>query len=162
MSRKITTAHIEEALFRYFDVKRNMIVPNIYWGLGFRHELDMIVCTPRGYCTEVEIKVSKSDIIADKKKRHNHYDERLKYLYFAVPKELEEYALLHIPHRAGLIVVSDKYGDGVLVPEKVRAAKAQKNASKLSDREIEQLLRLGCMRLHRWAKEKVRCLEAQK
>ena len=160
MSRKITSTHIEEALYRYFGPQQNIIVPNVYWGLGFSHELDMLVCTKRGYCTEVEIKVSKSDILADKKKRHGHNDERIKYLYFAVPKELEDYALLHIPEHAGLISIEEKYGR--LVAEKVKKAKARTRAIKLTDLEINKLLHLGCMRLHRWAKDKIKCLEAQK
>jgi hypothetical protein len=65
----LKTIEIEEALYRLFGVRRHIIVPNIYWGLGFGHELDMLVCNMKTkYCTEIEIKISKSDILADKKK----------------------------------------------------------------------------------------------
>lgn len=161
MNRKITTVHIEEALFRHFNVRRNIIVPNVYWGLGFYHELDMLVCYPSGYCTEVEIKVSKTDILADKKKKHGHNDERIRYLYFAVPESLKEYALEHIPKNAGLLILKE-WDDGATFVEEVRKAKARKNAIPLTEEERIQLMRLGCMRLHRWAKDKIKCLEAQR
>ena len=151
----MTTEEVEEAVIRHFNFKRNIIVPNVYWGLWFRHEIDVLVCTPKGYCTEVEIKVSKSDILKDKKKRHGHNDERLKYLYFAVPEELKEYALKHIQEHAGLVVVK-RWEDGTTFCDRVKKAKARKHAVPLTQDEKMQLMRLGCMRLHRCAKDKVK------
>ena len=159
-STNITTVEIEEAIFRFFNPRVNIIVPNVSWGLNFGHEIDILVCTKSGYCTEVEIKISKQDILADKKKKHSHEDNRLKYLYFAVPYHLKDFALEHIPKRAGLIAVYDR--NGFLVPKKVRKAKCRKNCIKLSDQEINKLLRLGCMRLHRWIKDKIKLQKIEK
>lgn len=100
------TEDIELAINNYFNYNRRyVIVPNISWGLGFQHELDLLVLTNNNHVWEVEIKVSKSDLKADLKKRHGHYSNKIRRLYFAVPKELQEDALLLIPERAGLFVV---------------------------------------------------------
>ena len=64
-----TAAEIEVVVAQYFDPRRNVIVPNVWWGWGLRHECDLVVMTKTGYAYEVEIKVSRSDLKADLKKR---------------------------------------------------------------------------------------------
>lgn len=98
------TSEVEIAVAKYFNCYRaNLIVPNISWGFGV-HECDLMIVTKAGYAYEVEIKISKSDLMADKKKRHGHKHFKIKKLYFAIPKRLLRYKE-HIPEHAGILTV---------------------------------------------------------
>jgi hypothetical protein len=143
---------IEIAVAQHLGYRQNLIVPNVFWGLGFRHELDLLVLTPSKYAWEIEIKISKSDLIADQKKSHQHYSEKIKRLYFAVPEELKEFALLHIPERAGLFVVSQEHRlnatyYGNLYTTLIKLPKINKSARILNDNEINKLYQLCAMRI---------------
>ena len=155
---KIHAGDIEIVVARYLDPRVNLIVPNVSWGLGL-YEKDLFVLTPSGYAWEIEIKISKSDLIADKKKPHGHYSEKIKRLYFAVPEFLGKEALLHIPERAGLFIVID--GEEQKYIRLLRPAKINKIARKLNDKEIEHLYKLAAMRI--WSlKEIVYRLQREK
>ena len=106
--RKFTTIEMELILSEYLDFVMNLIVPNVSWGMGM-HECDLLKLTPSGYASEIEIKVSKADLIKDKEKRHKHDHRKIKHLFFAIPYYLEKY-IEHIPDRAGIIIV---YESGV-------------------------------------------------
>lgn len=149
------TLDMEVAVSNYFSPRRNLIVPNVYWGL-FGHEVDMCVLSPAGYASEIEIKVDRSDLIKDKEKRHGHNDPMIKYLYFAIPEHLEK-DIEHIPERAGVLIVKwnepfKMYGyknpmqAGWWSCRKKRDAKIQYNR-KWADYERSNLLRLGAMRI---------------
>lgn len=91
-----TLYEIEVALAKYrnFDFRKNIIAFNVN-GLSERlpifHECDMLVCSKSGYLTEIEIKRSWSDFIADFKKKHHHESEGLiKYFYYCVPDSIYE------------------------------------------------------------------------
>jgi len=143
-----TTLEIEVRVARYMDICTNTIVPNISWGLGI-HECDLMVVSSAGYVTEIEIKVSKSDLLAESKKKHSHDDPRIKNFYFAVPSDLADFALEHIPERAGLIIVS-KDGQVRTMKSPVHNHKAEK----LTPEEHLKVARLGSMRM--WGlKEKI-------
>jgi len=146
MRPKLHAGDIEILVAREFGYRRNLIVPNIFWGLGFRHELDVIVVTPKGWATEIEIKVSSSDLKADRLKRHNHESNKIKQLYFAVPEKLEAQALELIPVRAGLIVVRDDAKHRYRLTYS-RIARINTQARKLSDAEIRKLGDLAAMRI---------------
>lgn len=105
---KFTTLDIEIAVTEFFGIRRNIIVPNVFWGLGFGHELDLCILSQSGYATEVEIKISKRDLFRDKDKRHNHYSAYLKRLFFAVPYWLVDEALDEIPETAGLFSIVER------------------------------------------------------
>lgn len=104
MDWKPTTLEMELAVANHFNIRKNLIVPNLYDSF-FRHELDLFVLTPAGYGSEIEIKISRSDLKKDADKCHRHQDYRLKYLWFAIPRHLEKNIDL-IPDRAGIIVVN--------------------------------------------------------
>lgn len=105
MTDKITSADMEHEVARYFNWRQNLIVPNVSWGLGL-HECDLLICSKSGYCTEVEIKISRADLIKDKEKSHGHKSNKIKYLYFAIPEALDKPEIIeHIPERAGILVV---------------------------------------------------------
>ena len=79
---KITTLEMEIALARFINPRVNLVVPNVSWGF-FNHECDLISISKSGFATEYEIKVSKSDLKADKKKKHTHDDNKIKALICA-------------------------------------------------------------------------------
>lgn len=155
----ITTIEMEVAIAKYFGVRQNIIVPNISWGLPGMHECDMFIIKKSGYATEVEIKRSKSDLLADFNKGHNHVDRqnRLSELYYALPIELYETCKDLVPESSG-IITCEKYHAGhgtrrVHVVTK-REAKWIKDARKLTDTEKLKISTLGTMRI--WSlKEKI-------
>lgn len=145
---------------RYLDIRRNLVVPNVSWGIKTErqprlHECDILSLTKSGYATEVEIKVSRSDLLKDCDKSHNHEHEYIKYLYFAVTKSLESVALDCIPARAGLYVVEKKRTETVFdkvyeyyyVVNMVRGARERKGAHKWTKDERYDLARLGALRI---------------
>jgi len=156
----MTTIEIEIALMRFLNVRTNLIVPNVSWGIyeprargGILHECDLIVLSKANYATEIEIKISKSDIKADRKKHHAHIHPLIARLYFAVPEKLQETALEQIPERAGLYVITSKqYSDiGKVItsncPKLIRQCKRNTNALQWSDQQRLKLAHLGCMRI---------------
>lgn len=141
-TKTFTALDIEMALARFFDCYKHLIVPNVYWGLKFRHELDLLIISKAGYGTEIEIKVSKSDLKADKKKKHCHKDIRIKAFYFAVPEFLKEFALTEIPEHAGLYVVN-KYKNVILVKQAIINNKCKR----FEPAELQKLGKLASMRM---------------
>lgn len=145
------TGEIEVSIARYFGTRTNLIVPNVFWGLGFPYEIDLLVVTPKKYAYEIEIKVSLSDLKADLKKKHQHYSEKIKRLYFAIPEELKDKALLLIPERAGLFIITKSFThNGHLIRENVSLIKNPKQnntARPLTDKEIFKLYELAAMRM---------------
>jgi hypothetical protein len=100
----MNSVEMEIALAGFFGYRQNQIVPNVSYGLWI-HECDLLIVSQAGYCTEVEIKISISDLKADFKKEHQHKSKKIKYFYYAIPEELKEKALPLIPEHAGLIIV---------------------------------------------------------
>lgn len=145
---KLTSLYIETLVARRWNIRQHTIVPNVSWGLGL-HECDVLIVSKSGYATEVEIKVSKSDLKKDAEKRHGHINKKIKDLYFAIPEKLLAYQEF-IPEHAGILVVKahKEPGHGFYI-EKVRDPISLKNAVKLTDDERRQLMRLGCMRIWR-------------
>lgn len=143
---KISCLQMEIALSGFLNYRTNLIVPNIHRSF-FQHELDLCVLSPAGYCTEIEIKVDKYDLIKDKEKPHGHRDPKIKFLYFAIPDYLMS-EIEHIPERAGIIkVFRSTWSSTGLWAEKVR--QPQKNTAnyKFSEKERLELMRLQCMRV---------------
>jgi hypothetical protein len=150
-SNKLKAVDIELAVSEYLNPRTNLIVPNVHWGLDI-HECDLLVITKAGYAWEVEIKVSKADLMKDGAKRHDHKDRRIKDLWFAIPKHLEPF-IEHVPERAGIILVDGKYRC-----KKLRDPVSKKRPYKFSDEERYNVARLGALRI--WGlKQKIRDME---
>jgi len=138
-----------------FYIRSHYVVPNVSWGLGFNHELDLLSISKEGRIgTEIEIKVSKSDLKKDLEKLHGHYDARIRLLYFAGPIELEKAFFEFAPPKAGIITISHyperpnhKYQ--CVIRRRPKLGKWGTTGYKFSDKEIMQLLHLGNMRY--WA-----------
>lgn len=135
-----TAAEIEIAIASMFNPRQNAIAPNVSWGFGL-HECDLLIITKAGYAIEVEIKVTKSDIIADQKKRHHHHSNKIRKLYFAIPKKLEPHSDL-IPLAAGIITVDYRGHKRI-----TRAALPNRTAVKLEPKEVNEIYRLAALRI---------------
>lgn len=165
MSAQLTTLEVELALMKALNFRQNMIVPNVSWGIsdGIKdlHECDLLVLSKSHYATEIEIKVTKHDLLRDKHKSHAHDHSYIKQLYYAVPKKLQNIALDNIPERAGLYVINQSIRsnpdekDNVNQPvkyfytvERIRMPMKNNSAHKWTESEVLQLLRLGSMRIY--------------
>lgn len=90
MDTKLDIKQIEFAIARHFGVRDNIIVPNISWGFFSTHEADLLIMSKTGYLTEVEIKRSYNDLLADFKKTTSHYEGKVEHMYYAVPVSIAE------------------------------------------------------------------------
>jgi len=148
-------AHLQIACARYFDFRKNIVAPNISWGMGFHHECDLLVLTPGGYAYEIEAKVTKSDLRADGNKSHGHFSKKISRLFFCVPTVLRDFALQNIPERAGLLTVDRP---SWLWATKVRDAKKTCDYQ-WSVQERMKLAHLGAMRIWTLLENLNRCDE---
>jgi hypothetical protein len=137
------TLEMEIALMQFFNVRQNLIVPNVSWGIANLHECDILVLTDSNYAAEIEIKISKADLLNDKNKKHGHYHNHIARLFFAVPEELKDIALEVIPDRAGLYTIKHSKAKPKLVKKCVR----NKNAIRWTNKERLKLAHLGTMRI---------------
>lgn len=134
------TAEMELRVATHIGWRKHFIIPNLSFGLGFRHELDLAVVTKQNRLWEIEIKISRADLRADLKKWHGHLDNRITRFYFAIPEKLINCVDL-IPDRAGVFVVREKFVD------EIKPAKINSDARKLTDQELSKLYRLAAMRV---------------
>jgi len=142
--KKLTCTDLEVAVAIGFNYRMNLIVPNISWGLNFKHEIDVLVLTPSNYAYEIEIKISASDLRRDFLKSHGHASNRLRRQYFCVTSKLEELALELITTRSptwGLLVVPASRMMRI-----VRQAQPNKMARPFTDAERQHLYDLASMR----------------
>lgn len=153
----ISTLEMECAIAQRFEPRRNLIVPNVSWGLSI-HECDMLVLSQANYATEVEIKISKADLKKDAEKWHGHNDyyNRIKSLFFAFPEHLWpklQDCLDCIPERAGVLLVSRQPSTRRFGPlwriDTEREPEINRQARKFTDDERYKLARLGALRIWR-------------
>jgi len=144
---KITTIEMELAIAEFFDIRKNIIVPNISWGLSGMHECDIFIIKKSRYAIEIEIKISKSDLLADFKKKHNHVDNRIKEFYYAIPIDLLEACENHIPEHVGIIVCERNGRYNSITTRIHRETTANKNCRKLNEKEVLKVAVLGTMRI---------------
>jgi hypothetical protein len=164
---KIHAGHIECAVAVLIDYRAHTIVPNVSHGLYLNHECDMLVLDKNNRFTEVEIKISISDLKADFKKSHGHKSKYISRLVYAVPHDLLDKSMKIIPDEFG--VISVRWVDwgtiynghsGYWKAEWVRTVRHSKNAEKPPQSIINKFYQLGCMRIwslknhnNRWKKK---------
>lgn len=140
------TIDLEVAMMSSLNMKQNIVVPNVSWGIWDAgrplHECDILVLTRNRYAMEIEIKISKADLLQDKNKLHGHNHNLIARFYFAVPEDLGDYALKNIPERSGLYVVYHQ-NDCKLV----RKCQRNKYALQWTEKQQLKLAHLGCMRI---------------
>jgi hypothetical protein len=124
------------------------IVPNISWGIGL-HECDMLALDNKGRFTEIEIKVTASDLKADFKKKHSHSSKMISRLFYAMPIELCEKYDEIIPKHCGIISVHGiSVSHGIRYFAKFyRHAKHDKKKENPNEKIIKKFMQLGCMRI---------------
>lgn len=143
------TSELETAVVNLIDPRLNAIVPNVSWGLGLRHECDLLYLDGKNRFTEVELKVIAADLRADFRKPHGHSSDFISRLVYAVPSELVPLALELVPKQCGIIEVvtivlpgdrSHHYAKWIRV--------TRHNALKTPSQEkIIKFLRLGTIRI---------------
>lgn len=149
MDTKLSVDEIELAIRNsgMFNKRQDIFVPNISWGL-LNHEADLVVITKSGYLSEIEIKRSWSDFLADFKKGHGHKDERVYKLYYAVPESIAQKVIaFFIENKVannGLIIYGEDGGCKInYIPETPYFS----GGRKLFIEECLTIARLGCMRI---------------
>ena len=157
----MTTPEMEKLIYTYFESGSLAIVPKVtknngwldteanpmIWKNIVNHECDILIVTKNRYLTEVEIKISLSDLKADFKKKHQHKDENIKNFYYAFPAEMKEKAIELIPEEAGiLIVVKKECGIPYRKIECYRKPKINKEAKSINDIVLSKIYRLGYLR----------------
>ena len=144
VSQPLDSCHVELAIARHFNYRQNIIVPNVFWGLGLSYEADMVVLRPSGWAIEIEIKVSAADIKRDLYKRHfAHCSPLFRQLWFAVPEALADNG--HIPTKAGVLGVKLS-GNQYWVTAK-RPPTPNRAARRWTEPERLKLMQLGLMRI---------------
>ena len=141
---------MEEAIARKFGVRTNIIVPNVSWGLPGMHECDLFIIKMSGYGVEIEIKRSKSDLLADFNKGHQHKDRfnRIKEFYYAFPESMLKTCEELIPKDAGIIVCKrSDWGKKLVHATFHRDPVPIRTARKLTPEEQFKVARLGTMRI---------------
>ena len=155
----MTTHKMESLIYTYFESGSLVIVPKIsknnywfdnktmLWKEIVNHECDMLIVTKNYYLTEVEIKISLSDLKADFKKKHQHKDKNIKNFYYAFPEEMKEKALKLIPKECGILIAVEKEcGIPYRKIECYRKPKINKEAKPINDIVLSKIYRLGYLR----------------
>lgn len=138
---------METAISALIGYRTQTIVPNVSWGLGLRHECDMLVLDNHNRFTEIEIKISISDLKADFKKGHKHDSKYISRLVYAVPEKILDRAIPLIPKGCGIIVVK---WNGLYINYFASwhtQCKHNKLTEKVPDKIIRKFMELGCMRI---------------
>ena len=166
----MTTPEMEKLIYIYFESGSLAIVQKVtknngwldtevmIWKNIVNHECDMLIVTKNRYLTEVEIKISLSDLKADFKKEHQHKDENIKNFYYAFPAEMKEKAIELIPEEAGILIAIKKHlnsGYEYRDIECYRKPKINKEAKPINDIVLSRIYRLGYLRYwnYRMSKE---------
>ena len=152
---ELTVKDIQSLLAEYFGIRNNIIVPNVSWGL-LEYEADLLIMNKTGYVTEIEIKRSWSDFLADFKKDDNaHKSELIYQFWYCVPDELYSKCMDKLKEvypdsldRPNIISYSES---GVLNFHGKSASYCRGNHRKLFLEEQLKLARLGTMRY--WSSE---------
>ena len=142
------------------------LMENVSWGLFRWGECDLLVASKALYLTDIEIKVSISDLRADFVKRKWDSEIRegksflkdIKYHYYAIPMELKDRAIPIIEEcrpNSGIIVVrktlvgdgpSAYYTEGCQIKKQ---AKANGKAKPMKEKNLLNLARLSMFRYWR-------------
>lgn len=153
--KKWTEKEIVFQVASMFGWRKFTVVPNVRELFGHRAEVDLVVLDNKTrYAREVEIKISRADFLADKKKDYKHDSPLFKYFYFALPKELYPEVVDLIPEEAGVILVReivDYDGTTWRVAEVKVEPKAKAVFRQWDDSEALRLAQLGTLRF--WYRE---------
>lgn len=149
MNTSLSIDQIECAVAECFGVRNNIIVPNVSWGFFATHEADMIIINKSGYLTEVEIKRSWQDFLADFKKTTTHDENKVWYKYFAVPYDMRQRVRKYLVenNRRDWGVVSYVESGAAFIEYQPSNFGRSEPSKKLTLEEMLSIARLGCMRI---------------
>lgn len=145
--KNLSSFEMEIAVVNLLDYRRHEIVPNVSWGI-VNHECDLLCLDGNGRFTEIEIKISRSDLKADFSKTHNHSSKMISRLVYAVPSEILDTAIELCPKHCGIIEVTTtdgKYDTKVFEAHWYRMCRH--NGNRPTEIQINQFRRLGLMRI---------------
>lgn len=170
---RLNAREMELRLAYYFGYRRNLVVPNVSWGLpNLRHEADLVVVYGSGWASEIEIKVSRSDLRRDTLKRKWRWintascgNEYFREFWMAVPPELADDPT--IPEHAGILIVRRDHERGenwtwLKRVEVLRRPKRNPKARKLMPTEVACLQRLAYLRVWSMKEHLIRADERRK
>lgn len=173
MSKGTGEAIIQYAIARRLGVK-NIVIPNVSFARvsckiskykedgsfsgyeypfeGIRHEADLLYINENDYLTEVEIKISYSDFLADFQKKEKHLTKYTRAVYYAFPykiyKENSEKILKILTKKfpeAGVIIVDT---EGLVeIIKKTKCFKSERVPLKVKF----GLMKIGCQKW--WKRE---------
>lgn len=136
------SGHIQSAVVHLLNYRVYTVVPNVF--VSYNHEAYLIAIKD-GKLTEIEIKISISDLKADFKKPHRNIPSKtISRLIYAFPESMLEKALPHIPKACGIIIIKEY--NGFAKAQWYRQAR-HNNFARPYPKQIEYLMRLGCMRI---------------
>jgi hypothetical protein len=149
---RLCARQVELAVAEHFRWRQNLVVPNVSWGLpGLHYEADLVVVYPSRWAIEVEVKVTRADIKADRNKRKwdsQHFEcisrNLFKEFWIAVPLGLETCDA--IPDFAGVLTV-DPRPDMMRWARLVRRPQRNKAARPLTPQQYQALQRLAYFRV---------------
>lgn len=144
----MTANIIEIAVAHLLDFRAHTIVPNISWGLGLNHECDMLAIDKKKRFTEIEIKISASDLKADFNKEHGHRSKIISRLIYAMPEELYKTHGHLVPKPHGIIAVETIPRSGINIYKAKWRRQCQHNVIQTpTEHQIHKFMSLGCMRI---------------
>lgn len=138
------TIEVELAVAKYFNPRQNLAIPNVSWGFNI-HECDLLILTKSKFLYEVEIKISRADLIKDKDKGHKHKHKKIRKLYFAIPENMIK-DIEHIPEHAGILTLHESKRHNIIC-KKYREARTNMTATAVSLEDSYKLARLGSLRI---------------
>ena len=147
---KLSVKEIQALLAKHWDIRTNIIVPNVSWGM-LDYEADLLIMNKTGYVTEIEIKRSWSDFLADfKKDEKAHKAEIIYQFWYCVPDAIYNKCVEKLKEvypdefgRPNIISYSDS---GVLYFHGKSASYCRGKHRKLYLEEQLKLARLGTLR----------------
>lgn len=174
MSRGTEEAVIQQSIAAHLGEK-NIVIPNVsfartscriekydkdgclieyeYPFKGVRHEADLILINENDYLTEVEIKVSYSDFLADFKKKEKHLTKYTKAIYYAFPHNMYKRNEEKIRK-----VLFEKFTEAgvIIVDAEEMAVDVIKNAEYFNVEKIPIEVKIGLMRIgcQKWWRRK--------
>lgn len=155
MDTKLDIHEIEYFIAKDAGWRNHVIIPNVSWGFFNSHEADIVILSPSGYLTEIEIKRSCSDLCNDFKKATTHYENKVENLYYAVPRAIAGKCWERIVEsfhgnmpKCGVLTYTE--GGAIDIYKKAPSLSAmahkQKDSNRLFLEEQLKLARLGTMR----------------
>lgn len=114
---------------------------------GVRHEADLIWINDNDYLTEVEIKTSYSDFLADFRKKENHITKYTRSVYYAFDGELYAVKKDEIHKK-----LNDKFPEAGIIVVNKHVCSIEKKPKYFKVDKIPIEVKIGLMRIgcHKW------------